>query len=138
VEPRVIASLGMGITTMGLLLLCAVSAGTSLAYMVACLTALGVGFGLFSSPNMNAIMGSVERKQYGVASGSVGTMRLLGQILSMAIATLMFAVFMGRVQITPEHQPAFVHSVRMALFVFSGLCLCGIYFSLSRGRLHEA
>jgi EmrB/QacA subfamily drug resistance transporter len=137
VEPRVIASLGMGITAGGLLLLGTVSAETSTAFVVGCLTGLGCGFGLFSSPNMNAIMGAVARRQYGIASGSVGTMRLLGQILSMAIATLMFALFIGRVPITPEHQAEFVHSVRMALFVFFGLCLCGIYFSLSRGRLHE-
>lgn len=137
VEPRVIASLGMGITAGGLLLLGTVSAETSTAFVVGCLTGLGCGFGLFSSPNMNAIMGAVARRQYGIASGSVGTMRLLGQILSMAIATLMFALFIGRVTITPELQPEFVHSVRMALFVFFGLCLCGIYFSLSRGRLHE-
>lgn len=137
VEPRVIASFGMGITAAGLLLLCTVSADTGTAFILACLTALGCGLGLFSSPNMNAIMGSVERKHYGIASGSVGTMRLLGQMLSMAIATLMFAIFIGRVQITPEHQPAFIQSVRMALFVFFGLCLCGVYFSLSRGRLHE-
>jgi MFS family permease len=136
VEPRVIASVGMGITAGGLLLLCGVSADTSTAFIVACLTALGCGFGLFSSPNMNAIMGSVERKHYGVASGSVGIMRLLGQMVSMAIATVMFAVFIGRAQITPEHQAAFIDSVRMALLVFSGLCLCGVYFSLSRGRLH--
>ncbi len=135
-EPRWIASFGMAITAAGLLLLGTVSADTSTAFIVGCLTVLGFGFGLFSSPNMNAIMGSVARRHYGIASGSVGTMRLLGQILSMAIATLMFALFIGRAQITPELQPAFVHSVRMALWVFSGLCLCGVYFSLSRGRLH--
>jgi len=63
-------------------------------------------------------------------------MRLLGQILSMAVATLMFALFIGRSQITPDLLPAFVQSVRMALGVFCALCVCGIYFSLSRGRLH--
>ncbi len=137
-EPRWIASLGMAITAAGLFVLATVSADTSTALMVGCLAALGIGFGLFSSPNMNAIMGSVARRHYGIASGSVGTMRLLGQILSMAIATLMFALYIGRAQITPELLPAFVHSVRMALWVFGGLCLCGIYFSLSRGRLHAA
>jgi len=135
-EPRWIASLGMAITAAGLLLLGTVSADTGTAFIVGCLTALGVGFGLFSSPNMNAIMGSVARRHYGIASGSVGTMRLLGQILSMAIATLMFALFIGRSQITPDLLPAFVQSVRMALGVFCALCVCGIYFSLSRGRLH--
>jgi MFS family permease len=142
IEPRVIASLGMGITSAGLLLLSTVSAGTSAGFIIACLMTLGFGFALFSSPNMNAIMSSVEKKYYGIASGSVGTMRLLGQILSMAIATLMFALFIGRTQITPAQYPAFIQSVRTALLIFSGLCICGVYFSLSRGQLrsseHEA
>ena len=137
VEPRVIASLGMGITSAGLLLLSTVSAGTSAGFIIACLMTLGFGFALFSSPNMNAIMSSVEKKYYGIASGSVGTMRLLGQILSMAIATLMFALFIGRTQITPAQYPAFIQSVRTALLIFSGLCICGVYFSLSRGSLRK-
>ena len=137
IEPRVIASLGMGITSAGLLLLSTVSAGTSAGFIIACLMTLGFGFALFSSPNMNAIMSSVEKKYYGIASGSVGTMRLLGQILSMAIATLMFALFIGRTQITPAQYPAFIQSVRTALLIFAGLCICGVYFSLSRGSLRE-
>jgi EmrB/QacA subfamily drug resistance transporter len=138
VEPRVIASLGMGITAAGLLLLLVlVSASSTTAAIVLCLMTLGFGFALFSSPNMNAIMGSVEKRYYGIASGSVGTMRLLGQILSMAIATLMFALWIGRTQITVEQHPAFIASVRAALAVFLALCLCGIYFSLSRGQLRN-
>jgi hypothetical protein len=98
---------------------------------------LGFGFALFSSPNMNAIMGSVERKFYGIASGSVGTMRLLGQMLSMGIVTLIFALLIGRVQITNEYHPAFVKSFRLALVIFSMLCTGGIFLSLSRGKLRK-
>jgi hypothetical protein len=98
---------------------------------------LGFGFALFSSPNMNAIMGSVDKRFYGIASGSVGTMRLLGQMLSMGIATLIFALFIGRTQITPEYYPALIKSVKAALIVFAGLCGVGIYFSLYRGRLRK-
>jgi hypothetical protein len=98
---------------------------------------LGFGFALFSSPNMNAIMSSVEKRYYGVAAGSVATMRLLGQMLSLGTVTLVFALVIGRVQITPDLHPAFLASVRYALFVFFGLCLCGIYFSFSRGSLRS-
>jgi hypothetical protein len=96
---------------------------------------LGFGFALFSSPNMNAIMSSVEKRYYGVASGSVATMRLLGQMLSLGIVTLMFAILIGRAQITPEFHPVFLTSLRYALYLFFGLCLIGIYFSFSRGQL---
>ena len=86
---------------------------------------------------MNAIMSSVDKKFYGIASGSVGTMRLLGQMLSMGIATLIFALFIGRTQITPIHYPVFIHSVKTAFVVFSCLCVTGIYFSLSRGQVRD-
>jgi hypothetical protein len=86
---------------------------------------------------MNAIMSSVEPRHYGIASGSVGTMRLLGQMVSLAVVTLIFGLLIGRVQVTPEHHPDFIASVRCALLVFFGLCLTGIYFSLSRGQLRN-
>jgi EmrB/QacA subfamily drug resistance transporter len=138
VEPRVLASAGMAITALALLLLTRIGAGTGLSFIIACLSTLGFGFALFSSPNMNAIMSSVETRYYGVASGSVATMRLLGQMLSLGIVTLVFALVIGRVQITPELHPAFVASTRYALVIFFGFCLGGIYFSFSRGRLRNA
>jgi EmrB/QacA subfamily drug resistance transporter len=78
VEPRLIASLGMSLTALGLMLLILLDNNTVLIYIVASLLILGFGFALFSSPNMNAIMSSVDKRFYGIASASVGTMRLLG------------------------------------------------------------
>ena len=134
-EPRLLASAGMGITALALLLLSRIGAATPLWAIVACLAILGFGFALFSSPNMNAIMSSVEKRYYGVASGSVATMRLLGQMISLGIVTLVFALLIGREPITPERHSAFLESVRWALLIFCGLCLCGIYFSFSRGNM---
>ena len=137
IEPRVIASLGMLMTMLGLVLLAFVGKNTALIFIIISLMILGFGFALFSSPNMNAIMGSIDQRYYGIASGSVGTMRLLGQMLSMGIATLIFALFIGRAQITPQYYPALIKSVRVALMVFAALCGVGIYFSLYRGRLRK-
>jgi EmrB/QacA subfamily drug resistance transporter len=138
IEPRVIASFGMALTALGLVLLTLISNNSGLLFVITSLMILGFGFALFSSPNMNAIMSSVDKRFYGIASGSVGTMRLLGQMLSMGIATLIFALFIGRTQITPEHYPAFIKSVKMAFIVFSGLCAGGIFFSLSRGQVRDS
>ena len=135
IEPRVIASLGMALTTMGLILLALVNNNTSLLFIIVSLMILGFGFSLFSSPNMNAIMSSVDKKFYGIASGSVGTMRLLGQMLSMGIATLIFALFIGRAQITPPYYPVLIKSIKIAFVVFSGLCAGGVFFSFYRGKL---
>ncbi len=122
IEPRVIASLGMALTTLGLILLALITNHTTLLYIVISLMVLGFGFALFSSPNMNAIMSSVAKKYYGIASGSVGTMRVLGQMLSMGIATLVFALFIGRAEIVPELYPVLIKSIKIAFIIFSGLC----------------
>lgn len=138
IEPRIVASAGMGFTAAGLISLTLLAEDSSIGFMIGCLVVLGFGFALFSSPNMNAIMSSVEKRFYGVASGSVGTMRLLGQMISMGVATLIFALFMGRVQITPEYSPVLVKALNWAFAVFAVFCFGGIFASLARGRLRPA
>jgi len=135
IEPRIVASVGMALTTIGLALLTLLNRDTGMIFILVSLVILGLGFALFSSPNTNAIMSSVEKKFYGVASGTVGTMRLIGQMLSMGIAMLLFAVYIGRVQITPEYYSPFVESVKTAFLIFAILCFGGIFASLARGRI---
>ena len=134
VDPGVIASIGMGFTAFGLFLLVFLSDSTPLWYILCALVVLGLGFGLFTSPNTNAIMSAVERKYYGVASGVVSTMRLLGQMLSMGIAMMIFGIVIGRVEITPENYPEVLTSVRYAFIVFMVLCIIGIFASLVRRK----
>jgi len=134
-EPRVLATAGMAFTTTGLILLIFLSQNTSLNYIFLALIILGLGFGLFSSPNTNAIMSSVEKKYYGVASGMVGTMRLIGQMLSLGVVLLLFSLYIGQVQITPEYHLLFLKSTKTAFTIFAILCFCGIFASLSRGKL---
>ncbi|MFW6126075.1 MAG: MFS transporter [Chloroflexota bacterium] len=135
VEPRVVASIGMTLTTTGLLLFTFLSRETTLLYIIPGLVVLGLGLALFSSPNMNAIMSSVTRRSYGVAAGMVSTMRLIGQMLSMGLAMLIFAVVIGRVEITPEYYAEFLSSVRIAFILFAALCFGGIFASLARGKV---
>jgi EmrB/QacA subfamily drug resistance transporter len=137
IEPRIVASIGMALTTLALILFTRLDQNASLAFIVARLALLGFGLALFSSPNTNAIMGSVEKKFYGIASGTVGTMRLLGMVISMAIATLVFALLIGRVPLSAKVHPAFLQSLKVAFWIFSVLCFGGIFASLVRGRLHR-
>lgn len=135
IEPRVVASIGMALTTAGLAFLVFLSERTPLSFVLVSLVLLGFGFAFFSSPNTNAVMSSVEKRFYGVASGTLGTMRLIGQMLSMGIAMLIFAVYMGKVQITPKYYPLFLSSVRTAFLVFAVLCFGGVFASLARGKV---
>jgi len=133
-EPQTIASLGMGLSSAGLVLFAFIREGTSLPLVVAGLALLGLGFGLFSSPNTNAVMGAVERRLYGVAAASLGTMRLSGQMLSLGITMLILAVTMGRVAIRPENLPLFLRSARIAFAFYAALCVVGVFASLARGK----
>jgi EmrB/QacA subfamily drug resistance transporter len=138
IEPRIIASLGMSVTTLGLIPFIFLNKDSTFGFIVASLSVLGSGYAFFSSPNTNAIMGSVDRRFYGLASGAVGTMRVLGMMMSMGIAMVTFTLLMGRVQIRPDHYPAFIKSVQVTFMILSVLCFFGIFSSLARGRLHSA
>jgi len=135
IEPRIVASTGMALTAAGLFLLALLQENTTLEFVIADLIILGLGFGLFSSPNTNAVMSSVEKRFYGVASGTLGTMRLTGQMLSMGIAMLIFAVHIGHTQITPEYFPLLLRSTRSAFILFGILCSGGVFASLARGKV---
>ena len=137
IEPLIIASFGMTLTTAGLAMLIFVGNGTNIGFIVISLVVLGLGFGFFSSPNTNAVMGSVERKFYGVASGMLGTMRLTGQTFSLGISLLLFALYIGRVQITPEYYPLFLKSMRTAFIIMAALCFLGIFASIARGKTRK-
>jgi EmrB/QacA subfamily drug resistance transporter len=132
IDPGIIASVGMGLTALGLFLLVFLGQDTPLWFIIIALLVLGFGFGLFSSPNTNAIMSAVEKRYYGVASGMVSTMRTLGQLLSMGIAMMIFAIIIGRVEITPVYYPRFVDSLHYAFILFTILCVIGIFASLVR------
>jgi len=134
VEPQIVASLGMTLTTAGLFLCAFLTTTTSVGFIMVALIILGIGFGIFSSPNTNAVMGSVARQFYGVASATVATMRLVGMMFSMGIALLIFAVYLGRVQITPEYYPLFLKAMKTAVIIFALLCFGGIFASLARGK----
>ena len=125
----------MALTAIGLSMLAFLSPTTPIIYIVAALLLLGLGFGLFSSPNMNAIMGSVEKRLYGVASALLATMRTLGQTLSLALTLLLFSVIIGPVQISPVYYDEFLVATRIAFAVSAGLCVLGIFASLARGRV---
>jgi len=136
IEPRTVASLGMALTMIGLVLLIPLNADTSLVYIVSCLVVLGFGFALFSSPNTNAIMSSVDRQFYGVAGAVVSSMRQIGMMFSMGIVMMILALILGDAEIVAENRELFINSLKTTLAIFAVMCLGGIFASLARGKLH--
>jgi EmrB/QacA subfamily drug resistance transporter len=135
IEPRIVASVGMALTVIGLALFTLLDGQTTLIFIEASLIFIGLGFALFSSPNTNAVMSSVEKRYLGIAAATLGTMRLTGQMLSLGTAALVFALIMGRVQITPEYYPLFLSAMQIAFLIFAALCVGGVVASLVRGKV---
>jgi EmrB/QacA subfamily drug resistance transporter len=133
-DPRILSSTGMAVITVGLIFLSFLDDATVTMYIIGSLVILGTGFGLFSSPNTNSIMSAVEKKFLGVASATVGTMRLTGQMVSMGIATMVMNVFIGNAKIIPSNHYLFIHSTRVIFVLFSFLCFIGVFASLARGK----
>ncbi|WP_026474650.1 MFS transporter [Alkaliflexus imshenetskii] len=135
IQPRILATTGMAICTAGLLVFSFLTASTSLYIIILNLVFMGIGFGLFSSPNMNTIMSSVEKHQYGLASGISATMRVVGQMVSMTIVSLFFALYIGKTQISTVADHIFIRSMASTFLVFTTIAAAGIWFSYYRGNL---
>ena len=136
-EPRLVASLGMGCSTLSLFFFIFISSTTAPFLLVANLLLAGLGFALFASPNNNAIMGSVPMRLYGIASSTLGTMRLVGQAISMSIVTLLITLFIGRVPLTAANPATFLTCMKVSFAVFTVICILGVMASLKRGSMHQ-
>ncbi len=125
----------MGLCVVGLTLFAFLTPQTPIETILISLVFMGLGFAFFSSPNVNAIMSSVDKCDFGVASGMVSTMRLIGQLMSLGITMLIFSVIMGHVEIAPGQMDLLMVSIKLSFGVFAGLCVLGTIFSLARGNL---
>jgi EmrB/QacA subfamily drug resistance transporter len=139
IEPRLVASFGLIFTCVALLIFVFLGNDTALWMVIVGLAVYGIGTGLFSSPNTNAVMSSVNRSLFGVASGSVATMRSIGMMLSMGIVMILFSLYMGNIQISSD-LPAFLESVQMGFIIFAALSFISIFiqFSARHGKSQAA
>ncbi|MBA7473477.1 Riboflavin transporter RibZ [subsurface metagenome] len=134
IRPGHVASVGMALSAVALLGFSMLSATTPIAVILALLVLLGVGLGLFSSPNTTAIMGCVEKQFFGSASAMVAMMRSLGMMLSMGAVLVVFAVIMGSTTVTPAIFPEFLMSVQLIFLAFGVLSAFGVLLSLRRNK----
>jgi EmrB/QacA subfamily drug resistance transporter len=135
IEPRLVAATGMALCCVALALMIFLNNTTPIWYIIIALVIYGTGMGISSSPNTNAIMGSVESKILGVASGTVGTMRTIGMMLSMGIIMIIFTLYIGKAEITAEYYPQFLASNRAGFIVFTVLGIGGVIAQLAaRGK----
>jgi EmrB/QacA subfamily drug resistance transporter len=133
--PAVLASVGMGISALGLFFFVFLSTRTPIMLIVLNLAFIGVGFALFATPNTSVVMGAVDTTLYGVASSVLGTMRLLGQTFSMAIVSLIMSVLIRDLSIgSSGYVVQLMASLKIAFAIFAALCGLGVFASLARSK----
>lgn len=144
-EPRLISSIGMVLTGGTLGVFSFFDATTPVGLVLGMQAVMGFGFALFSSPNTNALMGAVSRRDYGVAASVLGTMRSVGQAFSMAVLLLLFTIYVGRVEVSagvvaqyPQIRQELLTVMQVGFRWFAALSLVGLVASVLRGRLHRA
>lgn len=130
IEPQKLAAIGMGFVTVAIFILIFLQKGTPLSVIVVAMVLQGIGYGIFSSPNTNSIMGSVPRKFAPLASATVSTVRVIGQTMSLGILTVIFAIVMGSVQIVPKYFPLLTQSSQIACIISTILCVIAVFASL--------
>jgi len=135
VEPRILSSIGMALTALGMAPLIMLDTSWPIAWLIVFLVIQGIGFGIFSSPNTNAIMSSVPPRQYGTASGMVSTMRVLGMMLSMMVTAILFGMKHGGADIGSEQALSLLFVMHTSFMIFVTFCIFGIGFSAVRGNV---
>lgn len=130
-QPQIIAAIGLGLSCVCMVLLSSLGEASGLSFIFALLFLTGLAAAIFSSPNTNAVMSSVEKSLLGVAAGIQGTTRTMGMVFSMGIVMILFTLLMGGAQITPDHYPAFLSSMKTGFIIFAILSFIGIFCQLA-------
>lgn len=133
-NPRVIATLGMAMTTLGLLAFSFLATTTPRPWIVVILLWLGLGYALFSSPNTLSVMSAAGPAASGFASSFLATMRIAGQMVSMGISAVVFARLIGSRAIA-GHPQLLLASIRLCFAICTVLGVLGVAASLA-GRIH--
>lgn len=134
VQPRIIASVGCAVVAVGFIILSQLGINTSASYIGASLLLIGVGFGLFSTPNNNAIMGAINSRELGVASASMNLSRTVGNLVGMSLVNLLVHIYLGDARITEQQYPALLRTISLSLYISVICVLLASFFSAFRGH----
>ncbi|MDD3257366.1 MAG: hypothetical protein PHU87_03855, partial [Methanocorpusculum sp.] len=93
--PKYSTTTGLVIITIGMIVLLTCGTETAIWSMIAVEALFGVGIAIFVTPNSTAIMNSVTEQEYGMASGTLSTTRMLGMAVSIGIVSILKNIFLA-------------------------------------------
>lgn len=128
---RVLTVAGMAFVGTGMLIVSLVALNPQIPFIVLGMVFVGLGSGIFQSPNNNSIMSAVPKSHMGIASGMIATMRNVGQVMGVAVSGAVFANQMVTYQYLSH--PA-MYAMRDTFFVAASIAYFGAIISLIRGK----
>ena len=142
---RGLAALGMLVSAAGLAGMTMLQAHTAYIWSAAWLLLVGIGSGMFNSPNTAAMMGVVPMHRRGIAAGARVMLQNTGAVISiafvMAIVTaavpkdVLFKIFSGLTSgLSNEQLQPFISNMHLALWVLAAISLLGAFISLLRPK----
>ncbi len=125
---------GMACLATGMFLMGQLGAGGSDRQIILRLGLIGLGIGLFTTPNNSAIMGAMPRTHQGLGSGIVATARTIGNVLGVAVSGSLFGVEVQKLlAVLGQEALAVTGAYRHAVTIGAAIALAGAFTSLIRG-----
>jgi len=142
---RSLAALGMVVTAVGLAAMTTLQAHSGYTLIALWLFLVGVGSGMFNSPNTAAMMGVVPAQRRGIAAGARVMLQNTGAVISIAFVlaivtssvpkSVLFSIFSGLTSGLSQRQlDPFITNMHLALWVLAAVSLVGAGVSLLRPR----
>lgn len=138
VQPRIIATAGCISVGIGFAMLTRLDYATTTGYVSASMGLIGIGFGLFSAPNHNAVMSSVPQSEVGVASATVSLARVSGNLIGISLVNFLVHILLGDTLITSQRYPQLLQVVQYSMAIGCTFVAAAILMSATRGRLKSA
>ena len=129
---RLPGTIGMMILALGLFLLSRLSAASSLIDIVFALGLVGLGIGIFISPNSSALMGSAPQHRQGIAAGVLATARYVGMVLGVGFAGAIFTQVQAQSAASSAAAALFA-GVDAGWLAAAGVGIVGVFASAVRG-----
>ena len=123
VRPQLLVTCGVVMILAGTAAAIPVPSTGSLVLLVLSLVGHGVGFALFSSPNMAVIMSTAPRERTAMASALASLMRTLGMVFAMMLITVFLAVHVGRAGLGAETLGGLLTAMRLSFGAISVLAV---------------
>lgn len=135
---RFLTIVGVIFQIVGLYLMIYYGTSTEAWYIVITFALLGIGNGIFNTPNSSALMGSVTEEYRAVTSSILGTTRNIGMSIGVALATTVFAFSQNRYADLGGENEIFIASLKPVVWMSIGIASVCLVVSAIRGKTHAS